>query len=82
MDEANESIYAYVREDPTIGEKLLVILNMSRGSGRGEEVNFTVPSEVDVSKAKLLISNGPEKEGAGLDQTVKLGPFEGRIYLL
>lgn len=75
-------MYAYIRDDATIGQKLLVVLNMARGSGRGESVKFKVPSSVDGSKAKLLITNGPAEEGSALKEEITLEPFEGRIYLL
>ena len=71
-----------MRDDPTIGQKLLVVLNMARGSGRGETVSFTVPESVDGSKAKLIITNGPAAEGSSLDKELSLEPFEGRIYAL
>ncbi|ORX36066.1 putative hydrolase [Kockovaella imperatae] len=83
IDEDNESTYAYVRDDKTKNEKLLVILNMARGTGRGEKSTFNIPKDIDVSKAKLLISNGSEAEGSSLASDVlDLEPFEGRIYLL
>jgi len=71
-----------MRDDPTIGQKLLVVLNMARGSGRGEAVTFTVPKNVDASNAKLIITNGPAAEGSGLEKELSLEPFEGRIYVL
>ena len=58
------------------------MLNMARGGGRGEEVTFELPSEVDASKSKLVITNGPADEGSALESPLKLSPFEGRIYLL
>ena len=67
----------------TIDQKLLVVLNMARGSGRGAESTFAVPADVDGPKAKLLITNGPEKEGSAFASgELKLRPWEGRIYLL
>lgn len=64
---------------------MLVILNMSRGKDeKGLEVEWQMPGDVDVSGAKLLISNGDQAEGSGLekDGKVKLGKWEGRVYLL
>ena len=82
LDESDESIYAYIRDDPTIGQKLLVVLNMDRGDGRGKAVNYSIPSSVDGSKSKLIITNGPAEEGSSFDKEIQLEPFEGRIYLL
>ena len=82
LDEDNESTYAYIRDDPTINQCLLVVLNMARGTGRGEASTFNVPSEIDASKAKLIVTNGPEKEGSAFGKEMKLEAWEGRIYLL
>lgn len=83
LDEASESIYAYIREDSTIGQKLLIVLNLARGNDRrGEKATFKVPKEVDGKGAKLLITNGPAQEGSGLEAEISLEPYEGRIYLL
>ena len=41
-----------------------------------------MPTEVDASKSKLVITNGPADEGSALESPLKLSPFEGRIYLL
>jgi len=82
LDESNESIYAYIRDDPTVAQRLLVVLNMARGSGRGEASTFAVPKDLDGSKAKLIISNGNESEGSGFGSEIKLEAWEGRIYLL
>jgi hypothetical protein len=71
-----------MRDDPTIGQKLFIVLNMARGSGRGESVTYNVPETVDGTKAKLIITNGPASEGSGLDKELSLEPFEGRIYAL
>jgi alpha-glucosidase len=80
LDESNEKVYAWIRDDPTINQKVLVVLNFARGEGkRGEEVEWTVPADVDTSNAKLIISNG---DASPLTETVKLGPWEGRIYAL
>ena len=44
---------------------------------------FEIPRDVDAGKAKLLISNGPEKDSSALQAgSIKLEPWEGRIYLL
>ena len=80
LDEKNEEVYAWIRDDPTIGQKLLVVLNFARGEGkRGKEVKWTVPVEVE---GKLVITNGAAAEGAALEKEVTLSPWEGRIYLL
>jgi glycosidase len=82
LDEDNERIYAWVRDDPTIQQKLLIVLNLARGKdGRGEEVTFSIPNSVDTSSAKLLITNGNEKDTSIIGD-LKLTPWEGRVYLL
>lgn len=82
LDEANEDVYAWIREDKTINQRLLVVLNMGRGDGRGKDVSWTVPKEVQRNGAKLIITNGSAKEGSGLDDKIELSKFEGRVYLL
>jgi alpha-glucosidase len=82
LDESNESIYAYIRDDPTVAQRLLVVLNMARGSGRGEASTFAVPKDLDGSKAKLIISNGAEGQGSSFGSEIKMEAWEGRIYLL
>lgn len=82
--DTSDKNYAYLRVDSTISQTLLVILNLARGKdGRGEETTFTVPGDVDVSKAKLIIANKEGLEGSGIEgKEVGLGKYEGRIYLL
>ncbi|KAK4688709.1 hypothetical protein P7C73_g1403, partial [Tremellales sp. Uapishka_1] len=84
LDEGNEETYAYIRDDPTISQKLLVVLNFARGNGRGNASTFIVPETVDISRTQLLISNGQEKEGSKIPSSreIALTPWEGRIYLL
>nr|WVH01974.1 hydrolase [Naematelia aurantialba] len=82
LDKKNEATYAYIRDDPTISQRLLVILNFARGNGRGAASTFEVPTDVDVSKAKLIITNGDAKEGSGINGNIELTPWEGRVYLL
>jgi alpha-glucosidase len=75
-------VYAWIRDDHTISQRLLVILNMGRGEGRGSDTTWTVPEKIHSNGAKLLITNGEAKEGSGLEGKVELGKFEGRVYLL
>ncbi|EAL17183.1 hypothetical protein CNBN0120 [Cryptococcus deneoformans B-3501A] len=83
LDESNEETYAYIREHPPSGQKLLVVLNLSRGNdGRGAPSTFVLPSGLDTSGSKLLISNGEVQEGQRIEGNILLGPWEGRIYLL
>lgn len=85
LDAASEQVFAYIRDDETISQRVLVILNMARGKDeKGLEVEWQLPADVDVSKAKLLITNGPLEEGSGVekDGKVKLSKWEGRVYLL
>lgn len=84
LDVKNEEVYAWIRDDPTINQKVLIVLNFARGADkRGKEVTWSIPSEVDVSNAKLIITNGEAKEGEGLSgREIALGKWEGRIYLL
>lgn len=79
LDESNEDVYAWIRNDPTIGQQVLVVLNFGRGQGRGKEVKWTVPEQVDIGNAKLIISNGKEE---ALAREITLSPWEGRIYAL
>ena len=79
LDESNEDVYAWIRNDPTIGQKVLVVLNFGRGQGRGKEVKWTVPEQVDIANAKLIISNGKEE---ALAREITLSPWEGRVYAL
>ncbi|ORY32235.1 glycoside hydrolase superfamily [Naematelia encephala] len=82
LDEKNEDTYAYIRDDSTISQILLIVLNFARGDGRGATSTFVVPKEVDVSNAKLIISNGQAKQGSAIDGEIQLSPWEGRIYVL
>lgn len=83
LDEADESVYAYMRVDESSGQKLLVVLNMARkADGKGEESTFKIPEGIDLSQATLLISNESDKK-SGIDgDVVRLGPWGGRIYSL
>lgn len=83
LDESTEETYAYIREHPPSGQKLLVVLNLSPGSdGRGAPSTFVLPCGLDTSGSKLLISNGEVQEGQRIEGSILLGPWEGRIYLL
>jgi glycosidase len=89
LDEKNEKTYSYIRHDKTIDQKLLVILNFSRsepdseGYYHGEKASFEIPGDIDISKAKLIITNGEEKEGSGLEgNKIELSEWEGRVYVL
>jgi alpha-glucosidase len=89
LDEKNEKTYSYIRHDKTIDQKILVILNFSRsgpdaeGYYHGEKASFEVPSDIDVSNARLIITNGGEKEGSGLEGSkIELSEWEGRVYVL
>ena len=81
LDESNENTYAWVRNDPTIQQKLLVVLNLARGDGRGAPATFRT-SDLDTSGARLLITNGKEAINSKFDGVIELEPWEGRIYLL
>ena len=89
VDESNGKTYAYVREDKTIGQKLLVLLNFARSSAdsegyyHGEKASVELPKDLDISNAKLIVTNGEAKEGSGLEgSSIELGAWEGRIYVL
>ncbi len=69
-------IYAFRREWQ--GERLLVMLNFSRESALFElPPDFPLPE----SPARLLLSNYPVEDSAGL-QHITLRPYEGRAYLM
>lgn len=81
LDEANEDVYAWIRNDATIGQRMLVVLNLAQGENkRGKQVKWTIPSEI--SGGKLVISNGDAPDGTGLEKEITLGPWEGRVYVL
>lgn len=89
LDENNGKTYSYVRDDKTIGQKLLVVLNFARtgadseGYYYGEKATVQLPKDLDVSSAKLIVTNGEAKEGSGIEgSSIDLGEWEGRIYLL
>jgi oligo-1,6-glucosidase len=72
--EEDENIYAYTR---TLGdEKLVVMCNFSC-----EESPIVLPDDIEVNKAKLLISNYVVHEEASIS-SFSLKPFEARVYLL
>ncbi|WVQ69633.1 uncharacterized protein L199_007853 [Kwoniella botswanensis] len=82
LDEPNEETYSYIREDPKVGQKLLVVLNLSRtGNNRGTPSTVVLPPGLDTSNSKLLISNVGSSEGR-IEGDIHLAPWEGRIYLL
>ncbi|KAL1406610.1 hypothetical protein Q8F55_008316 [Vanrija albida] len=89
LDEESEENYSYIREDEHTGEKLLVLLNFARGEGgpggQGHGTTITVDPKawgVDVSKARLLVSNDGAKVGSGIDGPVTLDNWAGRVYVL
>lgn len=68
-------IYVYTR---TLGEaKLLVILNFFGG-----EPELMLPRELDFSAGKLLISNYAVAEDGNDGGTIRLRPYEARVYML
>jgi hypothetical protein len=89
LDEKNEKTYSYIRHDKTIDQKLLVVLNFSRsgpdseGYYHGEKSAVELPKDLDVSNAKLIVTNGEAKEDSGIEGSkIELSEWEGRIYLL
>ena len=66
LDESNESIYAYTRE--LNGKKMLVMLNFT-------DKVATANTEIDMSKAKILLGNYAEVSKDG-----KLKPYEAVVY--
>jgi hypothetical protein len=61
------------------------VLNLGRGSDRrGEEAAFELPKDLDVTGAKLLITNkkGLEEGGGIVGGKIELGKYEGRVYVL
>lgn len=70
--DAHEQIYAYTR---TLGEeRLLVILNFS-----ADTPIFALPTHIDFTEKRLLISNYPVDPGEPID-LLTLRPFEARVY--
>lgn len=89
LDEESEENYSYIRHDENTGEKLLVLLNLARGEGGpgglGHGTTITVDPKawgVDVSKARLLVSNDGAKVGSGIDGPIALDNWAGRVYVL
>ncbi|RSH95501.1 hypothetical protein EHS25_000593 [Saitozyma podzolica] len=84
LDPESEESYAYIRQHPTTNQRILVVLNFAKGDdGMGREITFDPGAlGVDVSAARLVISNGDEKEGSGVSGVMRLGRWEGRVYLL
>ncbi|OCF39721.1 alpha-glucosidase [Kwoniella heveanensis CBS 569] len=83
LDESNEETYAYIREDLEHGQKLLVVLNLARGGDqRGVTSTVVIPSEIDTTRSKLLISNVEESVDGRIYGEISLAPWEGRIYSL
>lgn len=73
IDEENEETAAWIRDDPTIGQRLLVVLNLVRGNGRGKAVTFEIGT-LDVSNAKLIVTNGPAEDGSLIKATSVWNP--------
>ncbi|KAK5127322.1 hypothetical protein LTR85_006661 [Meristemomyces frigidus] len=70
VDYANQSVYAYTRTDDA-GQYLVVC------SFSGEEISWPCP----IDKGSLLLGNYAHRESE-TDETLKLKPFEGRLYHL
>jgi len=72
--EDHPQIYAYLR---VLGnERWLVLLNFF-----GSECEFALPKDVSFADAGLVIGNYPDG-GRPLDRTVRLRPYEARVYAL
>ena len=74
LDKDNPKVYAYTRED---GEKkLLIVLNFS-------SVNATTDTRMNISNAKILLSNYNNKRLTNTNKTtVELRPYEALVYEL
>jgi len=70
----HDQIYAYVRR--LNGKKLLVVANFSK-----ETPTFNLPTQVDYTTSKLLISNYDVDDKQGIKQ-FQLRPYEARVYML
>ncbi|QRV92313.1 alpha-amylase [Ceratobasidium sp. AG-Ba] len=76
LSEEDERIFAYTRQHNDV--KVLVVLNFSRS-----ETNYEVPESVAVKRSKIIGGNIVDnKESLSLQRGVKLGPFEGQVWLL
>jgi oligo-1,6-glucosidase len=58
LDRENPGVYAYIREDGQ--KKFLVLLNFKSAPG-----SFVLPSDIDLTRTKVVLSNYPEAGGAG-----------------
>ncbi|QRW06432.1 alpha-amylase [Ceratobasidium sp. AG-Ba] len=76
LSEEDERIFAYTRQHNDV--KVLVVLNFSRS-----EANYEVPESVAVKRSKIIGGNRADDKGSlSLQRGVKLGSFEGQVWLL
>ena len=73
IDGDNPKVYSYTREDE--GKSFLVLLNFS-------SVNALSNIELDISKAKVLLSNYSDLQIARKSKGIELRPYEAVIYEL
>lgn len=73
--EHHDQVYAYTRSYE--GQTLLVVLNFF-----DKEPEFTVPDGISLSGAELLISNYKAADVEGDTKSLKLRPYEARVYLV
>lgn len=70
LDRDNPGVYAYTREDGQ--KKFLILLNFKRTPG-----SFVLPADIDMARAKPVLSNYPAAGGAQ-----SLRPYEAVVYEL
>lgn len=73
VDHDNAEVYAFKRTDKT--HKLLVVCNFT-----SKEVSWSIPSDIDFAKSKLLISS--YEDARSETSKLSLKPRESRIYNL
>jgi oligo-1,6-glucosidase len=71
----DKEIYSYIRE--LNGERVLIIVNFF-----GNEPTFKAPIEIDIEKARLVLSNYKLEERRKETKEIVLKPYEARIYSL
>lgn len=84
LDPDSEEVYSYIRCHPVTNQSILVVLNFAKGKdGMGVEVIFDATYHgVNMTEAKLLISNVEKEEESNKSGAINLAKWEGRVYLL
>jgi oligo-1,6-glucosidase len=74
LREKDENVFSYIRT--LDNQRFLVVLNF-----KGQAVNFSLPRQVSLREAKLLIANY-DVAGPANSRHLSLRPYEARVYRL